>query len=130
MIRLFILSMIVLLAAVPAHAEESIYTETPLKGWSVEWLNEDTVFEEKIPLAEQGDRNALVTLSFMYRNGFGVQQDYVAAYMWADIAADLGDEASRYARDSIARNLSSPEIKEARRMADEWIEAHPELLER
>ena len=43
------------------------------------------------PLAEQGVGSAQGNLGFMYLNGLGVLQDYVAAASWYRKAADLGE---------------------------------------
>jgi TPR repeat protein len=117
---LVLLAVVVLLTASPVHAD-------PLKGFSVTWFDEKTALEDMLPLAEQGDRNALVTLRFMFLNGYGVPQDYIAAFMWADIAAQGGDEASLYARDIIGRKLNDAEVEEGKRLAREWLKHHPEL---
>jgi TPR repeat protein len=42
------------------------------------------------PLAEQGDADAQFNLGFMYRNGFGVLQDYKTTVKWYTRAAEQG----------------------------------------
>ncbi len=122
MTRLGVLLTVALMATAPTHAEESIYTAFPLKGFTIEWYSEDGM------LAERGDRNAMLRLITFYSDRSIVPPDYAVAYMWADIAADLGDEKSRYTRDIIGRKLTPSEIEEARRLADAWMDDHPELV--
>lgn len=122
MVSLGVLSALVVLCAAPAHIDEA-----PLQGFTVEWIDEETALEETLPRAEEGDCDAIGRLVFMYTNGVGVSKDLVAAYMWADILAELGDEGSRYARDAIARNMTLSETAEARRLAEAWIQGRPGL---
>ena len=46
-----------------------------------------TALKEWLPLAEQGDRNLQYNLGVMYRNGWGVPQDYAEAVKWFRLAA-------------------------------------------
>ncbi len=41
-----------------------------------------TALEEWLPLAEQGDAAAQISLGVMYNNGLGVTQDYAVAIKW------------------------------------------------
>jgi len=68
----------------------------------------------------------------MYEIGRGVPQDYLAAYMWFNLAgahaepAFRWDEASRTVwsavedRDRIAAKLTPAQIAEAQRLSREW----------
>ena len=49
-----------------------------------------TALREWTPLAEQGDASAQYNLALMYRNGWGVLQDYNAAVKWYTLAAEQG----------------------------------------
>ena len=62
----------------------------------------------------------------MYWGGEGVAQDYVEAYMWYSLAATLGNEPTRDARDVIAGAMSPAQIAEAERLAREWLASHGE----
>ena len=53
----------------------------------------------------------------MYATGEGVTQDMVRAYMWFDLAAALGNENAKGARDQAAQDLSPAQIAEAQRLA-------------
>ena len=72
--------------------------------------------------AEQGHPFAQHDLAFMYAAGTGVLQDYVRAYMWLDIAVASGNSLMAKHLDSVSRELSVAQIKEAHRMAGEWME--------
>ena len=46
-----------------------------------------TAFRLWRPLADQGHAFAQIALGGMYRNGFGVPQDYLQAHLWCNLAA-------------------------------------------
>ncbi len=71
-------------------------------------------------LAEQGDADAQYTLGLMYELGQGVQQDYVQAYLWFNLAAAQGDEGARKDRDILAEQMTLAQIGDAQRLAREW----------
>ena len=70
--------------------------------------------------ADQGRADAQFHLSGMYYNGWGVPQDYLAAHMWANLAAAQGHENARGFRDFLADRMSSGQIAAAQRAAREW----------
>jgi TPR repeat protein len=72
------------------------------------------------PLAEQGDARAQANLGLLYSNGRGVSQDYVSAYMWFDLAAAGGNEEAEKRRDTMAKKMTSGQIAQAQKLADEW----------
>ena len=49
-----------------------------------------TALREWTPLAEQGNADAQYFLGHMYRNGWGVSQDYKTALKWWKLAAKQG----------------------------------------
>ena len=53
--------------------------------------------------------------------GRGVEQNLVEAYMWYDIAIQLGDLDSSFKRDDIAEDLSPEEVATAQQMATRWL---------
>ena len=71
----------------------------------------------------------LATLGEMYEQGDGVPQDYVEAHRWYSLAAyaaqsekgnkSLVDFATK-ARDRLAASMTSEQITEAQRLAQEW----------
>ena len=70
--------------------------------------------------ADQGYAIAQYNLGVMYADGRGVPQDYVAAHMWANLAAAQGEENARELRDLLAERMSSGQIAAAQRAAREW----------
>jgi uncharacterized protein len=66
----------------------------------------------------------------MYAEGQGVPQDYVLAYMWADLAASSATDAmirdiAVKDRDTVAANLTRAQIATAQRLAQEWKPTTP-----
>jgi TPR repeat protein len=92
-------------------------------SWIAAYDAGDYVKAEKLlrPLAKQGNALAQFNLGFMYAKGQGVQQDYVLAYMWADVAAaDATDSEYRkqYSglRNSVAKKMTVQQIIKARKL--------------
>ena len=82
--------------------------------------------------ADQGYAGAQNNLGLMYLKGNGVPLDYVQAHMWFNLAtAGLsvsetgmrGGAANQ--RDAVAKHMTSAQIAEAQRLAQEWTAAHP-----
>ena len=71
--------------------------------------------------AEQGYASAQNNLGWMYDNGYGVAKDYITAYMWY-ILAEAGGEKQNAPknRENLSKKMTSAQIAEARRRADEW----------
>ena len=59
-------------------------------------------------------------LGFMYRYGYGVTKDYVAAYVWYTLAATGGSTKASTNRNSVAKLMTSSQIAEAERRARNW----------
>ncbi len=74
--------------------------------------------------AEQGDAEAQGGLGLAYSAGRGVPQDFVASHMWITLAAARLTGATRHGalkfRDTIAAAMTSEQIAEAHRLAQEW----------
>ena len=75
--------------------------------------------------AEQGDAEAQGGLGLAYSAGRGVPQDFVASHMWMTLAAARLTGATRRGalkfRDTIAAAMTSEQIAEAHRLAQEWM---------
>jgi hypothetical protein len=62
----------------------------------------------------------------MYRDGTGVPQDYVRAYMWLTLAAQSPGlsaqypELDRMVRGALAHKMTPAQIAEAQKLASEW----------
>jgi uncharacterized protein len=71
--------------------------------------------------ADQGNAWAQDNLGFMYANGRGVQQDYVAAHMWFDLAAAGGLRETLASRQLVAAKMTPEQIAEAKKRFAEWL---------
>jgi len=77
--------------------------------------------------ADQGVAVAQFKLGIMYHKGEGVLQDYLIAYMWFDLAAarfpasetESRDDAVK-ARNFVASKMTSAQIAEAQKLAQDW----------
>ena len=73
--------------------------------------------------ADHGDVEAQFNLGLMYEDGRGVPQDYAEAHTWLNLAASRASGDRRkyvYARESLAKKMTSQGIAEAQRRAREW----------
>jgi len=84
--------------------------------------------------AEQGNPDAQVLLAFAYSIGEGVAEDYVAAHMWANLAAaklppGKKRDAALQLRDQLANKMTPAQIADAQKL---WSEGgagrHPAPL--
>jgi len=78
-----------------------------------------TALREWKPLAEQGDVSAQSNLGVMYRNGEGVPEDDVYAYMWWNFAAAQGHKNSSHNKNILSKEMTSSQIEEAQRLSRE-----------
>ena len=63
--------------------------------------------------ADQGYDRAQVNLGLMYAMGWGVQQDYVAAHMWFNLAAAGGLKSAATNRELVAAKMTPQQIEDA-----------------
>ena len=68
------------------------------------------------------DTCAQYNLGVMYRDGEGVPQDYVRAYMWFNVAA-IKDEGAAERRESLAALMTAEQIAEAQRLSSAFVSA-------
>ena len=74
--------------------------------------------------AEGGAPDALFELGLLYASGREVEQDFVTAHKWFNLAALRGnDEAKRY-RSELSREMSKLQISKAQKLAREWTAKH------
>ena len=80
--------------------------------------------------AEQGHETARFNLGVMYLNGEGVQIDMVQAHKWLSLAAASGSEkeAALQGLKIAEARMSAEQIKEAQRLAAEWLGSHKDVL--
>ena len=72
--------------------------------------------------AEAGIPFAQLEMAGRYAAGEGVEQDYVQAHVWANLAAAAGQEGAAAERNVIAQFLSPGELAEAQAQATQWRE--------
>ena len=77
--------------------------------------------------AEAGDVDAQFLLGRMHYDGNSLTVDDVTAYMWFDIAAGHGLQVGIRYRNGIGRRMSDDQIALAKKRADDWRLAHPEV---
>lgn len=66
----------------------------------------------------------LLHLGMMYCIGLEVEQNYVTAHKWLNIAALRGSTEARHYRCEISREMTSGQVAEAQRQARAWIDLH------
>lgn len=72
--------------------------------------------------AENGYAFAMYSLALLYRDGEGVERNDIEAHKWFNLASALNfDPRSMFQRDLLAHRMSSEEIAEAEKRAQEWI---------
>jgi TPR repeat protein len=77
-----------------------------------------------LPVAEQGEPYAQLTLGEMYRDGVGVAQDLVQAYAWLSASAAQGVEEAAPLRDETWARLSPEQQRGARELAEQYARAY------
>lgn len=75
-------------------------------------------------IAAGSSADMLFHLGMMYCLGREVDQDYVAAHKWFNIAALKGSAEARQYRCEISREMTANQIAEAQRQARAWISIH------
>ncbi|MBZ0260515.1 MAG: sel1 repeat family protein [Hyphomicrobiales bacterium] len=76
--------------------------------------------------AAKGSARGHFRLAGLYRFGLGMPQDLVQAHMHFNLAAaGFTILPARETRDEIAKSMTAAQLSEARRLAREWITAHP-----
>lgn len=82
--------------------------------------------EWKIKAAKHGHIDAQYQLGIMYENGDEIEQNYVTAYAWMDIAADRGNETAEKHRDLITEKLNDDLLGEANILSREYFKFYVE----
>ncbi len=73
-----------------------------------------------MPLAEQGNVDAMYSIAMMYHKGQGLSEDKVKAHLWYDLASRNGDKDAASDRDALERDMTPDQVAEAKKMATEW----------
>ncbi len=79
---------------------------------------------DRIEQAESGTKEALYDLGLLYSIGQGVDQNFVEAHKWFNLAAIRGMKSATIDRAEVAGDMSMNEISIAQRMAREWLATH------
>jgi peptidoglycan hydrolase-like protein with peptidoglycan-binding domain len=79
-----------------------------------------TAHRELQPLADAGDARAQRLVGLMYRDGLGVRQDWIRAYMWFELADRGGQQGAAELRNDLSKQMQISQIEEAERMAGLW----------
>lgn len=74
--------------------------------------------------AEQGFASAQNQLAVMHFKGEGVPKDLVQAHKWFSIAEASDDPSARRLRSVLEEIMEQEQIKEAQRLASEWVAEH------
>jgi len=73
--------------------------------------------------AEQGDSVSQIILGAMYEKGKGISKDFVEAYKWFSISGETGN-GRMYIEKLGKRKMTTAQIAEAQKLAQEWMEKH------
>jgi peptidoglycan hydrolase-like protein with peptidoglycan-binding domain len=83
-------------------------------------LDYATAHRELQPLADRGDARAQRLVGLLYRDGLGVRQDLIRAYMWFDLSTQGGQFSAAGLRDELEQRMQPRQIDEAKRMVAGW----------
>jgi TPR repeat protein len=70
------------------------------------------------------DGNVFLHLGMMYATGRSVPMDRVCAHKWFNLAAMKGCGDALRHRKEIASEMTADEVREAQRLAREWLSVH------
>ncbi len=76
--------------------------------------------------AEYGVRDSQYNFAVLLARGLGVQQNFVAAYMWFSIVAAQGDDDAARKRDDVGARLNANELAAAKALADAFRAKTPD----
>lgn len=79
---------------------------------------------ERMAMAETGRAEALYDLGLLYSIGQGVDQDFVEAHKWFNLALEKGVQRAEVDRHDVALELDRRSIAKAQRLARDWAESH------
>jgi TPR repeat protein len=72
--------------------------------------------------ADNGDSFAQVQLGLRYAKGEGVEQSYVQAHKWVNLAAVDGNVEAAKSREVFSKLMTPEQLAEAHRLTREWAE--------
>ncbi len=71
-----------------------------------------------------GAADALYELGLMYCTGRDVEQDMIEAHKWFNLAAARGNDAAKWYRQELSREMTRAQISAAQRRARQWLALH------
>ena len=63
----------------------------------------------------------LLQMGLIYSTGLGVEEDFIEAHKWFNLAASKGNEDAKLYRQDLADQMSSSEVAEAQKSARMWL---------
>jgi TPR repeat protein len=81
-------------------------------------------YEEAAIAPNAATAGILFELGMRYCSGHEVEQNYVAAHKWFNLAALKGSEEARFYRSELSREMTAAEVHEAQRLARAWLTLH------
>lgn len=79
---------------------------------------------KRLALAEKGRAEALYDLGILYSVGHGVEQNFVEAHKWFNLAMEHGLNRAEDDRHEVALELDRQDIVTAQKMARDWSKSH------
>ena len=86
------------------------------------WDNIESAFANTMPHSATAED--LLAMGLKYCFGRGVEQSYVEAHKWFNLAALKGSGNAKTYRCELAREMSAGDIAEAQRQARNWMTLH------
>jgi len=77
-----------------------------------------------LPLAEQGEPYAQLTIGEIYMEGAGVTADLVSAYAWFYVSLFQGVQEAQPIMEHLMEKLSAEEQVKARALAEEYVKTY------
>ena len=74
-----------------------------------------------IEVTSDSPHQDLLQMGLIYSTGLGVEEDFVEAHKWFNLAALKGNDDAKLYRKDLAEQMSSSEISEAQKSAREWL---------
>ena len=77
-----------------------------------------------LPLAEQGEPYAQLTIGEIYMEGAGVEPDLISAYAWFYVALFQGVSEAQPIMEHVYEKLQPEQQQQAQALAEQFIKAH------
>lgn len=74
-----------------------------------------------LDVTSESSHEDLLQMGLIYSTGLGVEEDFVEAHKWFNLAALKGNEDAKLYRKDISEQMSSTEVAEAQKSARMWL---------